>query len=574
MTQISLQRETRPYLESKEKHIRYRDFISIDFKRYVEADLQRSIPSMVDGLKPGQRKILFCAFKMPIIKEIEVYQFSGYVLKHSAYYHGEATLVGTIISMAQNYVGSNNINLLEPNGRFGTRLMGGIDHVASGRCLYTQLSPITRYLFPEADEPILHYDGQSPEPAWFYPIIPMVLVNGSEGRGTVCSSFIPNYNPRDIISNIKHLLNNKAVEPMLPWYNGFEGEIEETKTPSKDTLYTTKGMIEVDNNGITITELPVGTWTNVYRESLKAAVGKDIELLYGNPVFLLQAYTARHGTINSVRFEITMTDEQMKSAKEEGILDKFMLTTTLSTTNMHLLGSDHQLKKYDTPEQILEDFVQFRLKLYEKRKNARLHDLMITILLLNNKMDFIGKILDGEICLLPPRKKDKRCAELMDKGFQSSLTIAWTVLPVGRRPPTKEEELRTGYDYLVSTPMVSLSSEEMEELQKERDTKENELRELTIASPKSLWLKDLNALIRKLDAVVEVDLDVETVKYGESHQGYLDTKDEISGIGDWLPPSDVDPNNPSSSVGKREREMLVVKSSTNSKFMKLKIENP
>jgi len=85
------------------------------------ADLQRSIPSMVDGLKPGQRKILFCSFKRNFVKEAKVSQFSGYVSEHSAYHHGEQSLAGTIIGMAQDFVGSNNINLLQPNGQFGTR---------------------------------------------------------------------------------------------------------------------------------------------------------------------------------------------------------------------------------------------------------------------------------------------------------------------------------------------------------------------------------------------------------------------------------------------------------------------
>lgn len=111
------------YFDSKEKHIPYRDFINKELILYSMADLQRSIPSMVDGLKPGQRKILFCAFKKPIFQEVKVAQFSGYVSEHSAYHHGEQSLVGTIIGMAQNYVGSNNINLLYPSGQFGTRQM-------------------------------------------------------------------------------------------------------------------------------------------------------------------------------------------------------------------------------------------------------------------------------------------------------------------------------------------------------------------------------------------------------------------------------------------------------------------
>lgn len=76
---------------------------------------------MVDGLKPGQRKILFCSFKRNFVKEAKVAQFSGYVSEHSAYHHGEQSLASTIIGMAQDYVGSNNINLLLPNGQFGTR---------------------------------------------------------------------------------------------------------------------------------------------------------------------------------------------------------------------------------------------------------------------------------------------------------------------------------------------------------------------------------------------------------------------------------------------------------------------
>lgn len=109
------------YLDHKEKHVKYSDFVNKELIQFSIADLQRSIPSMVDGLKPGQRKILFCSFKRNLVKEAKVAQFSGYVSEHSAYHHGEQSLASTIIGMAQDYVGSNNINLLEPNGQFGTR---------------------------------------------------------------------------------------------------------------------------------------------------------------------------------------------------------------------------------------------------------------------------------------------------------------------------------------------------------------------------------------------------------------------------------------------------------------------
>ncbi|KAF6150661.1 hypothetical protein GIB67_022273 [Kingdonia uniflora] len=146
------------------------------------ADLQRSIPSMVDGLKPGLRKILFSSFKHNFTKEAKVAQFSGYVSGHSAYHHGEQNLAGTIIGMTQDFVGSNNINLLQPNGQFGNQHQGGKDH-ASSRYVYTCLSPITRFLFPKDDDCLLDYlneDGQSIERTWYMPTIPMVLFNSSE----------------------------------------------------------------------------------------------------------------------------------------------------------------------------------------------------------------------------------------------------------------------------------------------------------------------------------------------------------------------------------------------------------
>ncbi|GJW99646.1 DNA topoisomerase 2, partial [Tanacetum coccineum] len=363
-------------LDLKEKHIRYRDFIHLDFRQYLVANLQRSIPSMVDGLKPDQRNILFCAFKEPIIQELNVAQFSDYVSLLSPFDHGEASLVGTIVGMAQNYVGSNNINLLQPKGQFGTRQMGGKDH-GRGRYLFTQLSPITRCLFHE-DELLLKYlkdGGRSIEAAWFIPIIPMVLVNGSKGLGTECSSFIPNYNPQDIICNLKRLLNGETMVAMQPWYKWFNGNIERTALEE----YTTTGIYKVikDENALSITELPVRRWTRDYKEFLKAASqdGKDKKVSYKEfpEVYVkdkapfIKAYTA-HYDDETVHFKIFMTQDQMNTAEEEGFLKKFKLTTTLSTANMHLFDANGVIKKYDTPEQILQEFFDLRLSFYKERK--------------------------------------------------------------------------------------------------------------------------------------------------------------------------------------------------------------
>ena len=68
--------------------------------------------------------------------------------------------------MAQDFTGSNNINLLLPNGQFGTRMAGGKDS-ASERYIFTQQNPLTKYIYPDDDLPVLNYlqdDGTPVEP--------------------------------------------------------------------------------------------------------------------------------------------------------------------------------------------------------------------------------------------------------------------------------------------------------------------------------------------------------------------------------------------------------------------------
>nr|CAD1831013.1 unnamed protein product [Ananas comosus var. bracteatus] len=426
------------YLDQRIKKIKYSDFVNKELILFSMADLQRSIPSMVDGLKPGQRKILFCSFKRNFVKEAKVAQFSGYVSEHSAYHHGEQSLASTIIGMAQDFVGSNNINLLQPDGQFGTRNQGGKDH-ASARYIYTSLSPLTRFLFPK-DDILLDYlneDGQSIEPTWYIPIIPMVLINGSEGIGTGWSSFVPNYNPRDIIANVRRLLNDEPMQPMDPWYRGFKGLIEKSATKEAGVTYTITGIIEeVDNTTLRIMELPVRRWTQDYKEFLEA-------LMTGNDKVkepFIKDYR-EHNDDTTVHFEVTLTEENLNIALQEGPEKKFKLTTTIGTTNMHLFDSNGVIKKYDTPEQILEDFFHLRLEFYEKRKKVLLDNLEMDLLKLDNKVRFILGVVRGEI-IVNNRKRAELFIELHQTGFTPfpKKSKGIDVAIVG--PPLKKKKMR------------------------------------------------------------------------------------------------------------------------------------
>jgi len=207
-------------LDSKETNIKIERFINNELIHFSNSDTKRSIGSLYDGLKPSQRKILYSCFKRNLYKEIRVAQLAGYVSENAAYHHGEASLQGAIIGMAQNFVGSNNINLLEPNGQFGTRIMGGSD-AASSRYIHTELHKLCQLIYPKEDFPLLKYvedDGLKVEPYHYVPILPMVLVNGMNGIGTGFSTNIPCFNPEDICHNIRNILGDKEFKVMEPWF--------------------------------------------------------------------------------------------------------------------------------------------------------------------------------------------------------------------------------------------------------------------------------------------------------------------------------------------------------------------
>ncbi|XP_022935015.1 DNA topoisomerase 2 isoform X1 [Cucurbita moschata] len=520
--------EAGTHLDQSEKLIKYSDFVNKELILFSMADLQRSIPSMVDGLKPGQRKILFCSFKRNFIKEAKVSQFSGYVSEHSAYHHGEQSLASTIIGMAQDFVGSNNINLLLPNGQFGTRNHGGKDH-ASSRYIYTKLSNATRFLFPKDDDKLLNYlneDGQSIEPTWYMPIIPTVLVNGSEGIGTGWSSYIPNYNPRDIIRNVRRMLNGEAMLPMDPWYRGFSGTIEKTATKEGGTSYTVSGIIEeVSDTTLRITELPVRRWTNDYKDFLDSVTrvstknDKDKEKAAKDP-FIEQA--DHHSDDKTVSIDVHLTEENMILAMQEGLKKKFKLTTTVSTSNMHLFDANGVIKKYDTPEQILEEFFPLRLEFFEKRKRNLLENLETELLKLENKVRFILAVVNGEIIVSNRRRVDL-FHELQEKGFTPFPKKTKSVEPevagasnetdeAEESPEVVKGERVSDYEYLLALAIGTLTIEKVQELCNERDKFKGEVEELRKATPKSLWLKDLDYLEKELDEMDRNDAQADEVR--------------------------------------------------------------
>ncbi|CAE8645699.1 unnamed protein product, partial [Polarella glacialis] len=306
------------HVDHSQSQLSYFDFVHKELVQFAKYDTSRSVPSVVDGFKTSQRKVLFCAFKRKLKNDIKVAQFVGYISEQSAYHHGEASLENTIINLAQNFVGSNNVGLLVPSGQFGTRLQGGKDHAAS-RYIYTRLAAITRLLFHPDDDKVLNYlddEGQSIEPKWYIPVLPTVLINGAEGIGTGWSTSVPNFNPRDIIKNIRSLLRGQAMDEMYPWYRNFTGSIlpNEKEAGKFDIV----GCIQKrDSTTLVISELPVKNWTQNYKEFLEECMPQEGKKQgeEGGSTATITDFREYH-TENSVHFEVMMTEEQMKAAEQ------------------------------------------------------------------------------------------------------------------------------------------------------------------------------------------------------------------------------------------------------------------
>jgi len=465
------------YLDTSKQSVLYEDFIDRELIHFSKYDCDRSIPNLMDGLKISLRKILFSAFKKNLTTEIKVAQFSGYVSEHSGYHHGEASLNAAIVGMAQNFVGSNNINLFMPNGQFGTRLQGGKDS-ASERYIFTQLNKITRTIFPQSDDHILKYlndDGLIVEPIYYAPIIPMVLVNGSKGIGTGFSTDIMCYNPLEIISYLhKKLTNELYTDEFVPYYEGFKGSIVKLSNGK----FLIKGVYEkIGVDKIRVTELPVGYWTEDFKELLEELIEPSPNKDGKKASPTIKDYDDMSKDTN-VDFTITFTKgmlETLESDKLEndcnGVYKLLKLMTTNTTTNMHLFNSEDKLKKYENVEEIMDDYYETRLEMYQTRKDYLIQSLEQDLVLLSNKAKYITENLEGTIDLRK-KKKEQVVQMLSEKGYDVM---------------DGDED----YKYLTKMPMDSVTEENVEKLYKEHGTKSHELETIKSTTIQQMWSSEL-----------------------------------------------------------------------------------
>jgi DNA topoisomerase-2 len=448
--------------------VKIKDFFNEDYITFAGYDNSRKINSAIDGLKTSMRKVFYTVLKNNIDseqKEIKVEQLAAKTSEQTSYLHGAAGLGGVAVGLAVNYVGSNNINLLEPDGNFGTRF---VKDPSASRYIYTYLSDIAKYIFRKEDEPILQeqtFEGQKIEPKYYYPIIPMVLVNGSEGLSVGFSSNINPRDPKQLIDWLEHKLKGKKYnKEFIPYFQGYNGTIERDLSVDNTIKYISKGKYIQDSlTQLTITEIPIKYNLKSYLKVLDTLCDKNV----------IKSYKDLSDNDN-FKFEVRVKREFFDNKDENNVLSVLKLTESLSD-NLVLLNETGTIQEFKSIEEILDLYYKVRLEAYNKRKSYNLNKLSNDLEILSQKFKFIKYVLSKKI------KIDSPIVDII-KALEDFKFI----------------KINDSYDYLLDMKISSLTKDKLDQLEKNIDKHKEEIEIIKNTTIEQMWLAELKELKTKL----------------------------------------------------------------------------
>lgn len=453
----------------KTNKLTFKDFFDTQFVQFSIYDCQRSITGF-DGLKPSQRKILYGTFtKGPAT--IKMDQLRGFIAEKTLYAHGDMSLVETMKGLAQDYVGSgNNIPLLIGEGNFGTRIAGGADS-GQARYISIRLAPITRLIFRQEDDPLLehHIDTSTViEPKLYYPIIPMMFVNSTSGIGTGYSSKFPSFSPIEIIDMLLAMMKGIGPKPLMPWYRGYKGKIE----VSAKNGWITNGIVKrTKKNILTITELPIGTWSQTYKKHLNNLIDEK---------YIISFKDMSKGTVD-INFEIKAPKESIDSWINDSkmkFIDMLKLRSSL-TVNFTLFDDKEVLRVYDSMIPIIEHFYLVRLQKYSERRKYMMTNYKNKISELSEKYRFILSVIDERIIVFK-KSNEEITDQLKKEKFKKKDGV---------------------YDYLLNISIRAFTKEKLKILDEEINVLNKKHKELEKTTPQKLWEREL---IQLREAIVEM----------------------------------------------------------------------
>ena len=315
------------------------------------------------------------------------------------------------------------------------------------------------------------------------------------------STTVPNYNPLDIIKNLKFMIEGKEEEmiEMTPWYRGFTGTI--TKNTAKASSYDITGIHEwIDDSTIHVSELPAQVWTQSYKEFIERhIVGANTE---NSKIKEFVIDYNDNSTATLIDFTVSIATDMISELKKKGLEKSMKLKSSIATSNLVMFDQNGKIKRYNDVKEILKEFYDLRLDFYGKRKEHMINKLKREFDMLDNKVRFLLAIIEEKL-VINKKKKVQLVKELISMKFTPFQDEKKKRIPLegeegDNENEEEEEEVKDdtgkGFDYLLRMPLWNLTYEKIEKLKKQKSDKSDEIEELKKITPKMLWLEDLNKL--------------------------------------------------------------------------------
>lgn len=428
------------------KKVSIAHFLSNDFREFSTYDCETNIPSMVDGLKVSQRKVMWTVLNNP--KTMTVEQLASLVASYTKYHHGAVSLADAIVGLAKNFTGSNNVNWLVPDGQFGNILC----HMpSSSRYISTKLHENWYQWFHKDDNNILEFeieDAEITEPKYFIPVAPTILLNGVAGTGTGYATDIFMYKPADVVENVKRAIRGKKLNDLVPWCNGYKGKIE--KHDGQTVYY---GCFErVNTTTIKITQLPIGYDIEKYKEILIKLVNTgEIKDFYSD------------STEENWDITVIAAREWVKQSDDD-LMVKLKLITR-DTETFVVWDENKRIKRFSGPNELITHFVQWRLTKYEERRIKLMEITAEELAWLKEKLKFIQYFIANS------NKLTK-----MNKGELETLFTSLGFVNIDR---------------LLQIRLYNLSKDEIDILETQIDWQEEYLSKLQQTNQEEMYLADI-----------------------------------------------------------------------------------
>ena len=443
------------------------EYLDQDYAMYGMYTLEnRAIPSVIDGFKPTARKIIYIADKVwrsGNEKPLKIFQLGGKIAADAHYHHGDGSLNGAIIGMAQSF--KNSLPLLDEIGQFGSLRS---PEAGAARYISTKLTGNFRLLYKDFE--LLENqveEGNTIEPKFFLPIIPTVLLNGSSGIAVGFATNILNRNPLDLVDSCLKVLDGKKVGKLLPWWKDYSGPVENVTGTNQ---YVMRGVYEIQNTTtVNITELPPSMTFQKYETHLNSLQDRGI------------IYSYEDNSTDGINYTIKFARATLSDLIAKGKLDQTLKMIETETENLTCLNEKGKLIIFEEVPQVVEYFVNFRLGFYSKRKAFLIKKYGEELVYLSNRAKFVKLIIDGKLKINNvPRKEIVLYLQTADF-----------------------DEVNGSYGYLLNMPIHSLTKETYEQLLKEVAEKKAELAEIKKKEPIEMYKEDLVELKKNLKTTLK-----------------------------------------------------------------------